>query len=96
MHEQDMIVGTVETRDQAERAVRRLLDAGLSAGQISIVTQGPEAREQVKGDATTGQMALNDAGAGAWIGGWAGGIAGLLTGAALSAEHGRTSPGTGT
>ncbi len=82
MHAQDMVVGTFDTQDQSERAVRRLLDAGIAAAQISIVTQRLEAREQVQGYVTTGDVALSSAkgvGAGAWVGGFVG----LFTGAAF-------------
>jgi len=75
---QDMIVGTFDTHDQAERAVRRLIDAGTPAAQISLVTQGLEAREQVQGYVTTGDVARKAAGTGAWVGGFVG----LFTGAA--------------
>jgi len=82
VHEQDMIVGTFDTQDQAERAVRRLLDAGTPAAQLSIVTQGLEAHQEVQGYVTTGDVARASAagaGAGAWVGGWMG----LFTGVAF-------------
>lgn len=79
VQEQDMIVGTFDTHGQAERAVRQLIDAGLPARQISIVTQGLEAREEVQGYVTTGVVALQGAGTGAWVGG----LVGLFTGAAF-------------
>jgi len=79
VHEQDMVVGTFDTHDQAEQAVRQLIDAGLPAQQISIVTQGLEAREQVQGYVTTGEVALKGAGTGAWVGGFVG----IFTGAAF-------------
>ncbi len=76
---QDMTVGTFETHEQAERAIRRLIDAGLPAAHLSIVTQGLEAREEVQGYVTTGEIAAQGAGMGAW----AGGFVGLFTGAAF-------------
>ncbi len=79
VHEQDMVVGTFDTQDQAERAVRRLLDAGTPAAQLSIVTQGLEARKEVQGYVTAGDVALKGAGTGAWVGG----IFGLFAGAAF-------------
>ncbi len=79
VHEQDMVVGTFDTQDQAERAVRRLLDAGTPATQLSIVTQGLEAHKEVQGYVTTGDVALKGAGTGAWVGG----IFGLFAGAAF-------------
>ncbi len=77
-----MIVGTFDTQDQAERAVRRLLDAGTLATQLSIVTQGLEARKEVQGYVTTGDVARTSA-AGAGAGAWVGGLVGLFTGAAF-------------
>ncbi len=79
VHEQDMVVGTFDSQDQAERAVRRLLDAGTPAAQLSIVTQGLEAHKEVQGYVTAGDVALKGAGTGAWVGG----IFGLFAGAAF-------------
>jgi len=79
IQQQDMIVGTFDTHAEAERAVRRLIDGGLPARQISIVTQGLEAREEVQGYVTTGEVALQGAATGAWVGG----LVGLFTGAAF-------------
>ncbi len=79
IHTQDMIVGTFDTHDQAERSVRRLIDAGVPASHLSIVTQGLEAREEVQGYVTTGEIAAKGAGTGAWVGGFVG----LFTGAAF-------------
>lgn len=79
VQEQDMIVGTFDTHGQAERAVRRLIDAGLPARQISLVTQGLEAREEVQGYVTAGGVAAQGAATGAWVGG----LVGLFTGAAF-------------
>jgi len=77
--EQDMVVGTFDTQDQAERAVRRLLDAGTPAAQLSIVTRGLEARKEVQGYVTTGDGARKGVLPGAWVGG----IFGLFTGVAF-------------
>jgi uncharacterized membrane protein len=77
--EQDMVVGTFDTHDQAEQAVRRLIDAGISANHISIMTQGLQIKEQVQGFVTTGDVARDLAGVGAWTGG----LFGLLAGAAF-------------
>lgn len=79
IHDQDMVVGTFNNHDQAERAVRKLIDSGLSAEHLSIVTQGLESHEQVQGYVTTSDTALAGAGTGAWIGGFFG----LFTGAAF-------------
>jgi hypothetical protein len=79
VHEQDMVIGTFDTQDQAERAVRRLLDAGTPAAQLSIVTQGLEARKEVQGYVTAGDGARTGVLPGAWVGG----LVGLFTGAAF-------------
>ncbi|HEX5157614.1 MAG TPA: general stress protein [Ktedonobacterales bacterium] len=76
---QDMVIGIFETHSQAEEVVHRLIDAGIPADHISIVTQGLELREQIQGYITTGDVARQTAGLGAWTGG----IFGLLTGAAF-------------
>ena len=76
---QDMVVGTFDTHDQAEQVVRRLIDAGIPADHLSILTQGLQVKEQVQGYVTTGDVARNLAGVGAWTGG----LFGLLAGAAF-------------
>lgn len=73
------IVGTFESHDQAEMAVRTLIDAGVSAEHLAIVTQQLESQERIHGYVTAGDYAATGAGTGAWIGG----IFGLLTGAAF-------------
>ena len=54
---QDMVVGIFDTHDQAEQVVHRLIDAGVPADHISILTQGLELKEQVQGYVTTGDVA---------------------------------------
>lgn len=76
---QDMVVGTFNSHDEAEQAVRKLMDAGVPADHISILARGLEVREKVAGYITTGDVAREGAGLGAW----AGGLAGLLVGAAF-------------
>jgi uncharacterized membrane protein len=73
---QAMVVGTFENHTEAERAVQRLIDAGVPADHISILTQGLEVREKVEGFVTTGDVARSTAGYGAWTGGLFGLIAG--------------------
>ncbi|HEY8745840.1 MAG TPA: general stress protein [Chloroflexota bacterium] len=75
----DIVVGAFDTQEQAEHAVRRLIDAGVPATHISVVTKELEARRQVQGYVTTGDVARQTAGVGAWVGG----LFGLLTGAAF-------------
>jgi len=79
MTAQDMAVGIFHTHDQAEQAVHRLIDAGVPADHISILTQGLELKEQVQGYVTTGDVARETAGVGAWTGG----LFGLLAGTAF-------------
>src|SRR5579872_881933 len=76
---QDMVVGTFDSHDRAEQVVRRLIDAGIPADHISILTQGLQVKEQVQGYVTTGDVARDLAGVGAWTGG----LFGLLAGAAF-------------
>jgi uncharacterized membrane protein len=76
---QDMVVGIFDTHDQAEQAVRRLIDGGIQADHISIMTQGLQVKEKVQGYVTTGDVARGLAKVGAWTGG----LFGLLAGAAF-------------
>ena len=76
---QDLVVGIFDSHDQAEQVVLRLIDAGVPADHISILTQGLELKEQVQGYVTTGDVARQTAGVGAWTGG----LFGLLAGAAF-------------
>ena len=76
---QDMAVGTFDTHDEAEAAVQQLIDAGIPADRISIVSRGFEARNKVTGVVTAGDVARAMAGTGAWTGG----LFGLLAGSAF-------------
>ena len=76
---QDMVVGIFDTHEQAERAIYRLIDAGIPPEHISIVAKGLEVREQLQGFVTTGEVARDAASVGAWTGG----LFGLLAGAAF-------------
>jgi len=77
--EKDMVVGTFDTHEQGEEAVRRLIDAGIRADHISIMAQNLALKEHVQGYVTTGDVARGLAGVGAWTGG----LFGLLAGAAF-------------
>ena len=76
---QEMVVGTFNTHDEAEQVVRRLIDAGVPAEQISIVGQGFETHERVTGVVSAGEVAGEMARSGAWTGG----LFGLLAGSAF-------------
>jgi hypothetical protein len=76
---QEMVVGIFDSHEQAERAVHKLIEAGVPAGHISIVAEHLQVREQPEGFITTGDMARDTAG----IGAWTGGLFGLLAGAAF-------------
>jgi heat induced stress protein YflT len=73
------VVGVYKSMQDAESAVRTLLEQGVPAGQVSIVGQDLHSETQVHGFVTTGDMAKTGAKSGAWVGG----LFGVLTGAAL-------------
>lgn len=77
--QQDMVVGIFDNHEQATQAVQRLIDAGVPADHISILAKDLQVREKVEGYITTGEVARNMAGVGAWTGG----LFGLLAGAAF-------------
>ena len=64
---------------EAEDAVNRLIEQKFPADRISIVTKNIETEKQVHGYITTGEIAKEGAGTGAWMGG----LFGLLIGAAF-------------
>jgi len=72
------IVGVFENRDDAERAIRQLKDAGFSGEQIGIAMRDRNAQGQLVED--TGTHAAEGAVTGAVGGGILGGLAGLLIG----------------
>ncbi len=74
--EQDMVVGVFNTPDQAEHTVQRLIDAGIAPENISVVARDFETKNHVTGFLTTGDVARDMAGTGAWVGG----LFGLLAG----------------
>jgi heat induced stress protein YflT len=61
-------VASVETYQDAERAVDWLSDQGFAVDRVSIVGTGLRYVEQVSGRLTTGRAALVGLGQGAWIG----------------------------
>ncbi|MBN9389829.1 MAG: DUF1269 domain-containing protein [Chloroflexi bacterium] len=75
----DMVVGIFDTQADAEKVIRRLVEAGIPAKHISIVTQGFEIKKNIEGFVTTGDVVRETA----VTGGWVGGLFGLLTGAAF-------------
>ncbi len=76
---QQSVVQIYHTMGDAENAVKRLIDQKFPATQISIVTQNLETEKQVHGFITTGDVAKEGAGTGAWVGG----LFGVLMGAAF-------------
>ena len=76
---QDMVVGIFDSQDEANEVIDRLIDAGIQPDHISIVAKDFEARDRVIGYVTSGEVAREMAGTGAWVGG----LFGLLTGAAF-------------
>lgn len=81
-----LVIKTFAREDDAERAVRALLDAGLTQDQISIVAKERGRAQQVAEE--TGTETAKGAGIGAATGGLLGGLAGLLVGAASLAIPG--------
>ncbi len=81
-----LVIKTFAREDDAERAVRTLIDAGFTQEQISIVAKERERAQQVAED--TGTEVGKGAGIGAATGGILGGLAGLLVGAASLAIPG--------
>jgi hypothetical protein len=72
------VVGVFENRDDAERAIRQLKDAGFSSDQIGVAMRDRNAQGQLVED--TGTHAAEGAVTGAVGGGILGGLAGLLIG----------------
>lgn len=73
-----------DTREQASAAVRDLRDAGVAAGDISLVSNDAARGQSEAGTSDAG----TDAGVGAGIGAAIGGLGGLLTGVGLMAIPG--------
>ncbi|HEY7060395.1 MAG TPA: general stress protein [Chloroflexota bacterium] len=72
-------IGTYDSMDAADAAVRKLVEGRFPAGQVSVVGQNLQSEKQVHGFITTGDVAKTGAGVGAWTGG----IFGVLVGVAL-------------
>lgn len=72
-------IGTYETMEAAEHAVRTLDTGGFPIRQVSIVTQDMQDERAIQGYITTGDVAKQGVGVGAWTGG----LFGLLMGAAF-------------
>ena len=72
------VVGVFDHRDDAERAIRELKDAGFAGDQIGIAMRDRNAQGQLLED--TGTHAAEGAVTGAVGGGILGGLAGLLIG----------------
>lgn len=79
MSESNAVIGVYESVQEAEAAVKTLLDQGVPAGEVSIVGQDLHSETRVHGFVTTGDVAKSGAKTGAWVGG----LFGVLTGAAL-------------
>jgi uncharacterized membrane protein len=73
------VVGVYDTMSEAERAVRKLDEAGFPIAHVSIVSQNPQSEKEVVGYITVEDVAKK----GLTTGAWAGGLLGLLTGAAF-------------
>ncbi|MBO8142340.1 MAG: hypothetical protein H0Z37_09230 [Firmicutes bacterium] len=84
-------IGLFDSRDQAERAVRKLRDEGFSEKEISLVARGGEGRQgRGRGDAEAAQegFGTEDASQGAAWGGGIGALGGLLASAGALAIPG--------
>ena len=73
------VVGTYDSMDAADAAVRKLVEGGFPADKISVIAQNLQSEKQVHGFITTGDVAKVGAGTGAWVGG----LFGVLAGVAL-------------
>jgi hypothetical protein len=73
------VVGTYKTMDEAEHAVRALDMAGFPAKQVTIVTRDITSEKTIHGYVTAYDVSKRGAKDGAWLGG----IFGLLGGAAF-------------
>jgi len=76
------VIGVFHSRQEAERCIDALLDAGFDRNQMSIVMRGGEEREKLTRDTGVKEThaaegATSGAGAGAVLGGAAGLLAGL-------------------
>lgn len=76
------VIGTVDTREQADSVVRQLLGAGFPGEDISVLFPDPRGENRVVTEnvATGHTHVAEGAIAGAGAGAWAGGSLGLLAG----------------
>ena len=77
--DKQIVSGVFATHDSAELAVKAMIEAGVAANHVSIITKNLESTEQVQGFITTSDGATAGASSGAW---W-GGLLGLLFGVAV-------------
>jgi hypothetical protein len=77
-------IGVFDSMDAADDAVRKLVEGGFPANQVSVLAQNFQSEKQVHGFVTTGDVAKAGAGAGAWVGG----LFGVLMGVAFIAVPG--------
>lgn len=73
------IVGVFDTISEAEAAIRKLDQGHFPVQQVSILAQNLESEKDVHGFITSGDVAKEGAGTGAWVGG----LFGLLMGSAF-------------
>jgi hypothetical protein len=67
--ERNSTIGVFNTHAEAEAAVRELLKQDIKKDKISIIAKGLHQTENVQGFVTTGDVAMQGAGIGAWPGG---------------------------
>jgi uncharacterized membrane protein len=79
------VVGLFDDRDDADRAVREIVDIRIPREQISVVTSDPDGRYQSLAVDEKGNMAGEGAATGAGTGAVLGGALGLLVGAGMLA-----------
>ena len=77
--QQTHVVGVYDSFEDAEQAVEKLRDEGISLEDVSIIGQGLQSETKVNGFVTTGDIAKQGAGTGALFGS----LLGLLSGAAF-------------
>lgn len=76
---EESVVGTYATIDEAESAVKKLVDSKFPADHISIIAQNLHSENKVHGFVTACDVSKKAATTGAWLGG----LFGVLVGAAF-------------
>jgi uncharacterized membrane protein len=71
-----VVIGVYDTLEEAEQAIERLHEEGVSLEDVSIVGQGLQSETKIHGFVTTGDLAKESAGVGAFFGGLMGMLAG--------------------